>query len=259
MISRFVVFASAASLIPSPVLAEQASQLTDINGALGRDAERVLQQRGFAHISTNKNSMGYVYSYWWDDEDDTCVQVEVYDGRVETISDASSEDCGHSGGGDAAAALGVAAGVAILGALLTHKSHHHDDNAHSSDEQAERDYERGYTDGLHNAAYHNPGRSEAYASGYSAGVDERSANIDHHSGRGGYDRAAEFSDLKGARAAGAMDELERRGFRQVDNFASGTTRYSIQWQPESRQCVQVTIADGRFYDLRDIGQHPKCR
>ena len=57
----------------------------------------------------------------------------------------------------------------------------------------------------------------------------------------------------------SKDLLERRGFRQVDNFTSGNTRYSIQWQPESRQCVQVTIADGRFYDLRDIGRHPKCR
>ena len=56
-----------------------------------------------------------------------------------------------------------------------------------------------------------------------------------------------------------MSELEQRGFRQVDNFTSGDTRYSIQWREATRQCVQVTIADGRLYDLRDIGQHPKCR
>jgi hypothetical protein len=56
-----------------------------------------------------------------------------------------------------------------------------------------------------------------------------------------------------------MDELARRGFSQVDNFVSGNTRYSIQWRAASKQCVQVTIADGHFYDLSDIGQHPKCR
>ncbi len=56
-----------------------------------------------------------------------------------------------------------------------------------------------------------------------------------------------------------MSELERRGFRQVDNFTSGDTRYSIQWRPQSQQCVQVAIADGRVYDVSDIGQHPRCR
>ena len=248
-----------AAMAATPVMAEKAAQLVDINGAMGRDAEAQLQQRGFAHISTNKNSMGYVYSYWWDEADDDCVQVEVYNGRVETIQDASDQDCGHHKGNDAATAAGVVAGAAILGALLSHKSHHHDDNSHLSDQAAEADYERGYTDGLHSAAYHNSGRSDAYSSGYSAGVDQRSANLSHHSGRGGYEQVAEFGDLKNARAAGGMSELERRGFRQVDNFTSGDTRYSIQYREQSRQCVQVTVADGRFYDIRDIGQHPKCR
>jgi hypothetical protein len=48
-----------------PVLADKASQLTYINGSLGRDAESQLRERGFAHVSTHKNDMGYVYSYWW--------------------------------------------------------------------------------------------------------------------------------------------------------------------------------------------------
>ncbi|GGA00602.1 hypothetical protein GCM10010923_06460 [Blastomonas marina] len=243
----------------APLAAEDASQLVDINGSLGRDAERALQDRGFAHISTHKNSMGYIYSYWWDEADGDCVQVEVYDGRVESITDASDEDCGKHEGSDAGAAVAVVAGVAILGALLAHKSHHHDDGKHAEDAQAESAYERGYNDGLHNAPYHNAARSDAYSSGYQAGVDERSANLRYHSGRGGYAQTAQFEDLRDARAAGGMSELERRGFRQVDNFTSGNARYSIQWQPQTRQCVQVTIADGRLYDLRDIQQHPKCR
>ena len=56
-----------------------------------------------------------------------------------------------------------------------------------------------------------------------------------------------------------MSEMERRGFRQVDNFTSGNTRYSIQWRSSSNQCVQMTIADGHIYDIRDIGQNPNCR
>ena len=258
-IPRIACGVAAAALAATPALAEKADQLLDINGSLGRDAEYQLQQRGFVHVSTNKNDMGYVYSYWWDEDGDDCVRVEVYDGRVVSIVDSSDQDCGHHKGGDAATAAGIIAGAAILGALLSHKSNHHDDDRHYSDYGKEQQYERGYTDGLHAGAYHNYDRSDAYSSGYTAGVRQRNANLSGHHGRGGYAQVAQYGDLKGARAAGGMSQLERRGFRQVDNFTSGNTRYSIQWQPQTRQCVQVTVADGRLYDLRDIGQHPKCR
>ena len=256
--TKVIAACAVTSLIATPVMAEKASELTYINGSLGRDAETQLRDRGFAHVSTHKNDMGYVYSYWWDASDDDCVNVEVYDGRVMTINDASDQDCGHHQG-NAGAAVAAVAGAAILGALLSHKSHHHEDNQHHSDRDAELAYDRGYKDGLYHHPFHNPDREQPYVDGYHAGVNERTANAEHHYGRGGHAQVARFKDLQDARAAGGMSELERRGFRQVDNFTSGNTRYSIQWQPESRQCVQVTIADGRFYDLRDIGRHPKCR
>ncbi len=245
--------------LPIAAQAEDADQLTYINGMNAADAERELRNRGFGFVSHNRNSRGYNYSYWWDEEDDDCVRVEEYRGTVETIVDASDQDCGHHMNADAATALGVAAGAAILGALFSHSDNHHDDGRHSDDHAYERDYERGYNDGLHNAAYHNRDRSDGYSAGYSAGVDQRNANLRHHSGRGGYHQAAQINDLQGARAAGAMSAIERRGFRQVDNFTSGNTRYSIQWNRDTRQCVQMTIADGHVYDIRDIGQHPNCR
>ncbi|MCK0129105.1 hypothetical protein [Erythrobacter sp. F6033] len=241
----------------TPALAEKARDLQFINGSLGRDAERQLQDRGFAHISTHKSSSGYVNSYWWDEGDDKCVTVEVYDGRVMTINDASDQDCGKHKGDDALAAVGVVAGAALLGSLFGHKSHHREGKEYNNEDT--NHFERGYQDGLHNASYHNYDRSNAYSHGYEKGVDEREANLRHHHRRGGYQRAAQFKDLQGDRARGGMEALEQRGFRQVDNFASGETRYSIQWQPQTRQCLQVTIADGRFYDLRDIGRHPECR
>ncbi len=259
ILAKAVLSASTFSLVASPALADKADQLTYLNGSLGRDGEAQLRNRGFAHVSTHKNRGGYVYSYWWDERDDDCVSVAVYNGRVNSISDASDQDCGHHKGDGAATAVGVAVGAAILGSLLSHKSHHHKDRKHHSNVEDEAHYDRGYTDGLHNAAYHNYDRSNAYSDGYSAGVEERQANLRHHHRRGGYARAARFDDLRGARAAGGMREMERRGFRQIDNFTSRNTRYSIQWQPQTRQCVQITIADGRFYDLRDIGNHPDCR
>lgn len=255
-------FASVAcvALAVSPALAEKASQLTSINGMSGSRAESALMDRGFTFIGSNNASSGYTYAHWWHAGSKNCITTETRNDMVLTVTDASASDCHQkSGNSDAAVAAGVVAGAAILGALLTHKSHHHDDRQHLSEGQAEMQYERGYTDGLHNAAYHNYETSERYAQGYTAGVDERNANLSHHSGRGGHAAYAQINDLSGARAAGGMEDLERRGFRQVDNFTSGDTRYSIQYRPQSRQCVQVTIADGKFYDVRDIEQHPKCR
>ena len=258
VLSKSALCCAAVAFTATPVLAEKADQLLFLNGQSAMDAERQLDSRGFRHESSHDSySNGYTYSYWWHDRNKNCVRIEAYDRQVMTVADVKDRDCGHSGG-NTGAILGVAAGAAILGALLSHKSHHHKDREHESDDHA-REFERGYRDGLHNASYHNYNRDDSYARGYEAGVDERQANLRHHKGRGGYVQTAQFNDLRNARAAGGMTQLERRGFRQVDNFTSGNTRYSIQWRAQSRQCVQVTIADGRFYDLRDIGQHPKCR
>lgn len=257
--AKAIAIAAGCAFVAAPAAAEKANQLVDINGMDAGGAENALMSRGFTFVSSHNSDGGYTNSYWWDEGDDDCVAVEAYGGRIMTISDAADQDCGHHEGSNAAAAVGVAAGAAILGALLSHKSHHHDDGNHHSDRQAEALYDRGYTDGLHNAPYHNRDRSEEYATGYSAGVDERSGNLRHHSGRGGYHASVDFSDLQGARAAGAMSDIESRGFRQVDNFTSGDTRYSIQWNRDTSQCVQMTIAEGRIYDIRDIGTNPNCR
>lgn len=259
MTKLFAIAAAVSLTLPIPVAAEKADSLERINGMDAGRAEAALRSRGFTYIASNTNSMRYTYSYWWKDQDRNCIRIEAHNGIIETVSDANAGDCHHGGGGDAAAAIGIVAGAAILGALLSHKSNHHENGQHYQDAQSEQYYERGYNDGLYNAAYHNYDRNDAYANGYSAGVDQRNANLSNHSGRGGYVRAAQYADLAGARGSSGMDELSRRGFRQVDNFASGDTRYSIQWQPQTRQCVQVTIADGRFYDVSDIGQHPRCR
>lgn len=256
--TRFMIAAAAASsLVATPVLAQKASALAGLNGAPAANAEDELRSLGFKNISSHRGSGGFVNSYWWNERGDNCVVVESRDGQVMTVNDATDQDCGHHKGDDAAAAVGVVAGAAILGALLSHKSHHREGRQY--DETQTPEFERGYRDGLYNGAYHNYNRNDAYAHGYEKGVEEREANLRHHNRRGGYVQTARIDDLQGARAAGGMSELERRGFTQVDNFTSGNTRYSIQWKRDSRQCVQVTIAEGRFYDIRDIGQHPNCR
>lgn len=245
------------SLAATPALADPASQLRSLNGQSAANAERVLHDRGFKHISSHPTAMGYNNSYWWDKEDRSCVVVEEYRGAVSSVNDGPASDCGHTEHGSGGVVAAVA-GAAILGALISHKSDHHDDGQHLSDAEAEQHYNRGFKDGLHNAAYHNWDNSSAYSDGYSAGVEQRNANLRHHTGRGGYVQTARFDDLQGARAS-AIDQLSARGFTQVDNFVSGTARYSIWSRPQSRQCLQVITADGRLEDIRDIGNHPKCR
>ena len=241
----------------TPAIADPASSLTFLNGMNAAQAEDTIHDRGFKHISSRNTAYGFTNSYWWDKDDRSCVVLEERDGMVMTVNDAPAQDCGHTKDGSGGAVAAVA-GAAILGALLSHKSDHHDNGKHHDNRDDERAYERGFTDGLHNASYHNYERSNAYSDGYSAGVQQREANLRHHYGRGGYHAAARYDDLIGERAR-RSDELDRRGFRQVDNFTSGNTRYSIRYNRDTRQCIQATIADGRIYDIRDIGRHPNCR
>lgn len=244
----------------TPAMARKASTLTDINGMRASSAEGELQDRGFKYIDGHKGGYGSAYSNWWHAGDRDCVTVEVMDGKVMTINDVAAQDCGHTEKGHSGAGTAVAAvaGAALIGALLSHKSKHHDDGEHYDDHSAEQQYERGYKDGVHNVAYHNYDKTDAYSSGYSAGVEQRRHNTSYHHGSGGYREKVQFSDLSGARAAGADSTLTQRGFVNVDGFKSGSTAYTIWARPASRQCLQMTVADGRVYDIRDIGQHPKC-
>ena len=246
----FVAAGVSLSLTVTPVLARSAGQLSDLVGARGSSGENELEARGFSHAKTDEGGDAR-YSYWWHAGDKNCVRVETRDGRYQSITDARDGDCGH-GGMSTGAAVAAVAGVALIGALLASKANK--DAKKDYSQQQSQDYDRGYSDGYYNAQYNNYGNSSAYDRGYRAGVDQRGGN-----GNGnGYGNPG-YRDLIGARAAGATDELDRRGYAQVDNYASGNRRYSIRWREPSRECIQVTVASGRINDIRDIGSHPRCR
>jgi hypothetical protein len=256
---RLVSIAAAAGLVITSAQAAPARQMTDLVGARGSSGESELEARGFTHISTVDGRNDTRYSYWWNSRDKNCLRVETYDGRYTAITDASRSDCNQSGSAGAAAAVGAAAGIAILGALLSHKSHDHDNGQHLTNEAHEAEYERGYNDGMYGYPYHNYGRDDTYAQGYQAGVDQRGRNSSAHSGRGGYARSVRISDIRGMDAIRAIDEIGSRGFDNVDAFSSGNTTYGVYYNRSTRQCVQMTNANGRVYDIRDIGTHPNCR
>lgn len=248
------------SLAATPALAGKANTLNDLVGAKGGSGEMALEQRGFVNI-TGHTGNDAVYTYWWNARDKNCVMVKTQDGRYAQIKDSPNHDCNQkdSGGGGAGGVVAGALVGGLLVAALTHKSGHHDDNQHMSDQMAEQQYERGYNDGLHNTAYHNYDKNDAYASGYQAGVDQRARDTSYHAGRGGYAPAASLTGIQGQNSVWAIDEMSSRGFRSVDSFTSGNTQYGVYFNSKTRQCVQVTYADGKVYDIREIGTHPKCR
>jgi len=250
------------ALAPAPANANDNRDVSDLIGERASSGESALRQRGYSHVSTHAERDA-LHAYWWNQSRNNCVRVETYDGRYRDIAAASDGDCNHDDKGiSTGGAVAIGAAALIGGLLLAHKSHDHDERKHSDDSKYEAEYDRGYADGLHNFAYHNYDRSDAYSSGYTAGAEEReergSHRRDHHAGAG-YRPSVDVSDLNGARAAGAEQELQRRGFTNVDGFKSGTTAYTIWYSDRTGQCLQNTVADGRVYDIRDIGQHPKCR
>lgn len=256
LITKALVTCAATGLVTTPAMANSASELRFIQGQNYGQAYQAMERRGFVHIEDHRDKDSNVHTYWWNESKDDCVHLTVYRGNVVDVDDAKDRDCNKGGGGGTAAAVAGVAAVGILAALLS-KKHHKKGKEYTG--EAEVEFERGYRDGLHNSQYHNYNRSDAYSDGYTAGHEQRDANLGTKYNRYGYQQVARFTDLKDQRASSAMDQLERRGFRQVDNFTSGNTRYSIQWRSQSRQCVQATIADGRIYDIRDIQSHPKCR
>lgn len=71
--------------------------------------------------------------------------------------------------------------------------------------------------------------------------------------------AVTVSDMNGWRASSADVELTNRGFTNVDAMQSGSTSYTIWYRRASGQCVQMTTAEGKATDVRDIGTRPKCK
>lgn len=255
---RMLVCLATAGMVISPAMARDAAQMRDIIGDDSDDATRTIKDRGFTYIEGNHDKYQNKHTYWWNDRSDNCIHVISYRGEIRNVADAKDKDCNQGGGGGntAAAVIGVAAGAALLGALL-HKKHHKKDKEYNDEQTIE--FERGFRDGLHNAAYHNYNRDDAYADGYTAGHEQREANLAHHKGYGGYIQTVQYKDLDGARAAGADTQLQRRGFRNVDGFKSGTAAYTIWYRGQSSQCLQMMVVNGRVEDIRDIQSHPKCR
>lgn len=68
-----------------------------------------------------------------------------------------------------------------------------------------------------------------------------------------------LAGIGGMNSIKAIDTMTSRGFANVDSFDSGNTQYGIFYNRATHVCAQLTMADGKVLDARDIKTHPKCR
>ncbi|UHD18653.1 hypothetical protein [Thiocapsa bogorovii] len=121
---------------------------------------------------------------------------------------------------------------------------------------SEREYQRGYND-CSQGRYDQDQHGESYKKGCRAAEDGQPAPA----AAGSHGSKAKISDLKDMDSIKAFDVMTSRGFKSVDYLDRGNSAYSIFYNPETGQCVQLSEDNntGRVVSADDIGTHPKCR
>lgn len=265
IVNGFAAMAVLLAALPlAPALAETPRNVSDLVGARAPGGEEALERRGYTHIESDSGD-DRSWSYWWNGSQKQCISIVVMNGRFDSITSTPAPDCNQKNGkSNTGAIVAGAAAVAIIGALaLSHKSHNHSDGRHYDNDRQEADYERGYRDGLYNQSYHNYDRSEPYSRGYEAGGEQRNHETSyrgqHHPGQSGYRPSVGVADLVGARASSADGDMRNRGFSNVDGVKSGNTSYSIWYNRQTRQCMQMGVADGQVVNMTNIHSSPRCQ
>ena len=248
--------------------------LRDLVGARGSSGERELQNRGYSFVKTEEGG-DRKWSYWWNNNRRTCVSVVTYQGRYSSITTSPSADCGQysdNSNNNSNGRQGVTVyseknyrGSSQSFGVGRFLSAGNQLGALRNDDASSVVVERGFRVRLcenEGSSGAGEGRCEEYGEGrFNLRYNDKASYIEVNriGGGGGGGRQVDLSDLEGIRASSGEQEMRSRGFRNVDNFRSGSTRYSIWWRSRSRQCIQVAIANGRYDSVTDIGQHDRCR
>ena len=119
------------------------------------------------------------------------------------------------------------------------------------------EYSRGYYDCL--AGRYDEGQiSRSYRQGCRAAEQERGGD---ESGHWRVERGATIGvpNVRGMDPVQALGAMASRGYRNVGTSVVGGAIAGIYFNPETRECVQLTSVNGRVVDARDIGTEPRCR
>jgi hypothetical protein len=245
---------------PLPSLG-QVSGLEDLMYQPADFASRTLPQRGFELAGTNSAKGNAYWQYWWSGQREQCVRVAVNGGRVTQLITTDEHDCnqtvssakGPSKGAQVAIAAAAIAGVAAL----AHKSHESNKDRATQSPQDVAEFERGYRDGLYGQGYHNYNNRPDFSDGYSKGSEKRSAETGYRSNQAphsGYAGCVNVNDLVGARGASADGELRSRGFTDKGGYQQAGRAHSMWWNAGTRQCLNMTVRDGRVERLEPIAE-----
>jgi hypothetical protein len=201
-----------------------AAQENDLQGIRSSRGDSELQRRGYKLEKRSGDSQ-----FWWNSRTDTCIRVNVWRGRDESISNASKSDCGK-GGPSAGVVVGAAVAIGLIAALASKKD-------------KGPDYKRGYDDGLNGNPYDRRG-NDRYREGYQAGETEAQKRPDPQRDpefKRGYD-----DGLYGRAYDRRGNDRYREGYRVGQDEAR---RPDPQRDPEYKRGYDDGLY-GRAYDRR---------
>ncbi|MDC7809625.1 hypothetical protein [Sphingomonas koreensis] len=201
-----------------------AAQENDLQGIRSSRGDSELQRRGYKLEKRSGDSQ-----FWWNSRTDTCIRVNVWRGRYESISSASKSDCGK-GGPSAGVVVGAAVAIGLIAALASKKD-------------KGPDYKRGYDDGLNGNPYDRRG-NDRYREGYQAGETEAQKRPDPQRDpefKRGYD-----DGLYGRAYDRRGNDRYREGYRVGQDEAR---RPDPQRDPEYKRGYDDGLY-GRAYDRR---------
>lgn len=246
---------------------ETPRELRDLVGARASSGESELRRRGYTFVKTEEGG-DRKWSNYWNNRLSLCITVATVNGRYDSIVDSPPFDCNRGandfGGGQVRPpswAVGTFYGRGPNGQLITLTI--------TNGGSLREDIGGGISTGSYISGNRiNVNGAIARVSNQRNGIvttrvdnGERisySRTLWNGGNQGGGSSKVDVSDLVGAVAGPGGYQMQIRGFRNVDSFRSGFTSYIIWWRRQSRQCVQVAVANGRFDSVVDIGQHPRC-
>lgn len=223
--------------------AREFSSIIDMR-ASGLDNQ--MNSRGYEYVKGNKSNRSS-YTYWWSNSSNKCVICQTTNGRIATVVNGRSMDCGKSNNQNQS---------------YNHTDYGYNDN-HRNDTEKQA-YRRGYHDGQrHSGSHENYGSNvqmDAYNKGYAAGYNGREMDSyysdnyghtqnnynNHYNNSNSY---AKWRDLVGQGAVLAYNRLRNRGFQERKSHTAGSKTYRIWSNRSTGQCIKTLSVNKRIAEI----------
>ncbi len=230
-------------LAGAAIAQETPSDLSDLVGAKAAGGETQLERRGYKFVKSEKGE-DRIWSNWWNPSKKICINVVTMEGRYDSIASVGKFDCNQadgntSGGTDLVDLSDLVGGRAAGGENL----------------MIERGFESGsgYKKGSTSYVYWL--NSDTKQCVLVATTNGRYASINNkptgECATSAPTALVDLSDLVGGRAAGGESLLIERGFESGRGYKKGSTSYVYWLNSDTKQCVLVATANGRYASINN--------